>query len=87
MNDWIDATKELPKIEKDHSRTQLPLYVVLDSGVMTIADFTKSKFKNNAEWVSLKYEPIWICRERGVDISGTEINVKYWQRQPELPKH
>jgi len=81
MTGWIKATEELPIIKEMNSRAELPLYVMLDNGVMTIADFTKSKFKNGNEWVG-DYVPIWICRERGIDISGMEVNVKYWQRLP-----
>jgi len=81
MIGWIKATEELPIIKEMNSRVGLPIYVMLDNGVMTIADFTKSKFKNGDEWVG-DYEPIWICRQRGIDISGMEVNVKYWQRQP-----
>ncbi|MFT5450554.1 MAG: hypothetical protein ACI9N9_000031 [Enterobacterales bacterium] len=81
MIGWIKATEELPVIKEMNSRVELPIYVMLDNGVMTIADFTKSKFKNGDEWVG-DYEPIWICRQRGIDISGMEVNVKYWQRQP-----
>ena len=81
MIGWIKATEELPIIKETKSRVELPIYVMLDNGVMTIADFTKSKFKNGDEWVG-DYEPIWICRQRGIDISGMEVNVKYWQRQP-----
>lgn len=81
MIGWIKATEELPIIKEMNSRVELPIYVMLDNGVMTIADFTKSKFKNGDEWVG-DCEPIWICRQRGIDISGMEVNVKYWQRQP-----
>ena len=82
MIGWIKATEELPIIEEMKSRVELPIYVILDNGVMTIADFTKSKFKNDTEWVGCDYKPIWICRQRGIDISGMEVNVKYWQRIP-----
>jgi hypothetical protein len=81
MTGWIKATEELPIIEENKSRVELPIYVILDNGVMTIADFTKSKFIESTEWVG-DYNPIWICRQRGIDISGMEVNVKYWQRQP-----
>lgn len=84
--EWINVGKQLPKIKEMHSRHRLPLYVILDNGVMTIADFTKSKFKNGEEWVGRDYEPIWICRERGIDISGMEVNVISWQPSPKAPK-
>ena len=82
MIGWIKATEELPIIEEMKIRVELPIYVILDNGVMTIADFTKSKFKNDTEWFGCDYKPIWICRQRGIDISGMEVNVKYWQRLP-----
>lgn len=84
--EWINVNKQLPKIGKMYSRHKLPLYVILDNGVMTIADFTKSKFKNDNEWVGCDYEPIWICRERGIDISGMKVNVISWQPLPKAPK-
>ena len=81
MVGWIKATEELPIIKRANSRVELPIYVMLDNGEMTIADFTKSKFKEGDEWVG-NYKPIWICRQRGIDINGTEVDVKYWQRLP-----
>ena len=84
--EWINVNKQLPKIGEMYSRHKLPLYVILDNGVMTIADFTKSKFKNDTEWVGCDYEPIWICRERGIDISGMAVNVVSWQPLPQAPK-
>jgi len=81
-NTWV-SVDEPPKINDENSRVSLPMYVELLNGEITIADYTKSKFKNGDERVGAVYEPIWICRERGIDNSGTQIfPIKY---QP-LPK-
>lgn len=83
--EWINVGDRLPIIELENSRVQLPLYVELEDGRITIADYTKSKFTYNIEWVSLDFEPIWICRERGEDISGSQLHPVKWMPLPEPP--
>ena len=83
-DNWISVKDRLPEILKNHIRTILPIYVELPCGTITIAEYTKSSFKNGVEWIG-DFKPIWICRERGSDVNGEEIHPVRWQPLPEPP--
>ena len=82
---WIKVEDELAKIDILKSRIELPMHVILNDGTMTIADYTKSLIIDGQEWVGVSYKPIWICRKRGCDNSGEQINVAMYQPLPEPP--
>ena len=81
---WTKVNDELPIIEESHSRYILPLYVKIESGKITIADFTKTIFKDGSEWIGINYTPIWICRERGSDLYGEQISPVEWYNLNEI---
>lgn len=75
---WVIEEHSKPTIRKDCVKTDLPLYVVLEDGNFSLAEYTKTEIRDGQEWACVDYKPIWICRDKNSEYFNKEVSVKKW---------
>lgn len=84
---WIKVSERLPEIKENNSRVALPMHVITTDGKLTIADYTRSRIDGNGSILTgISFDPIWICREQGCEMTNQQIQVELYQPLPTASK-
>lgn len=84
---WLSCENDIPIIKENHTSITLSVYVMYN-GNITTAKFKKQKTKDDGlNYVSIMFEPIWICTDNQHDDYGREIKPSFWLSIPDIKKY